>query len=349
MLKFIFQFLCGVFMSQEHLLPSEQKRSFIVKSDDFELTSYGKRPEERSVPELLRLGVINVDKHPNPTSQEIVAYIKRIFDLTKAGHSGTLDPAVSGVLPVALEDATKITEALLTAGKEYVCVMHLHAPAKERAVKKVINEFVGEIYQKPPVKSSVKRVLRSRKIYYIDLLEVAGQDVLFLVGCEKGTYIRKLCHDIGLVLGIGAHMKELRRTKSGPFKEDESLSSLTRIFDAYETYKESGDESELRRVVSPMERGLVHLPKIVIRDNAIGAICHGASLAVPGVLKLHDSIVKGDLILLESLKGEAVALARAEMTAAEIISANHGLAARTTRVLMARDVYPKVWKESTKK
>ncbi len=302
-------------MSREHLLPSEQKRSFIVKSDDFEITSYGKRPEERTVPELLRLGVINVDKHPNPTSQEIVAYIKKIFGLTKAGHSGTLDPAVSGVLPVALEDATKITKALLTAGKEYVCIMHLHSEAKASAIKKVMQEFVGEIY----------------------------------VGCEKGTYIRKLCHDIGLVLGTGAHMKELRRTKSGPFKEDETLSSLTRIYDAYATYTESGDETELRKVVLPMERGLIHLPKIIIRDNAIGAICHGASLAIPGVLKLHDSIVKGDLVLLESLKGEAVALAIAELNAAEIVAASHGLAARTTRVLMDRAVYPKVWKESTKR
>ncbi len=349
MLSFIFQFLHGVFMSREHLLPSEQKRSFIVKSDDFEITSYGKRPEERTVPELLRLGVINVDKHPNPTSQEIVAYIKKIFGLTKAGHSGTLDPAVSGVLPVALEDATKITKALLTAGKEYVCIMHLHSEAKASAIKKVMQEFVGEIYQKPPVKSSVKRVLRSRTIYYLDVLEIDGQDVLFLVGCEKGTYIRKLCHDIGLVLGTGAHMKELRRTKSGPFKEDETLSSLTRIYDAYATYTESGDETELRKVVLPMERGLIHLPKIIIRDNAIGAICHGASLAIPGVLKLHDSIVKGDLVLLESLKGEAVALAIAELNAAEIVAASHGLAARTTRVLMDRAVYPKVWKESTKR
>ncbi|NHJ49916.1 MAG: RNA-guided pseudouridylation complex pseudouridine synthase subunit Cbf5 [Asgard group archaeon] len=331
--------------TSKNSLPSEKKKKLITKSDDFELTDYGKNPEERTIPELLRLGVINVDKHPNPTSQEIVALIKQIFGLTKAGHSGTLDPAVSGILPVALEDATKITDALLPAGKEYVCIMHLHDPISDVAIQKALKEFTGEIFQKPPVKSSVKRVLRKRIIYYIDLLEITGQDVLFKVGCEKGTYIRKLCHDVGLVLGPGAHMAELRRTKSGPFREDETLSSLTRIFDAYETYKESKEEDELRQVVLPMERGLTHLPKIVIRDNAIGAICHGASLAVPGIVKLHDSIEKDDLILLESLKGEGVALAKATMNHHEILAVNHGIAAKTSRVLMDRDVYPKEWKK----
>ncbi|MBK5112934.1 MAG: RNA-guided pseudouridylation complex pseudouridine synthase subunit Cbf5 [Candidatus Heimdallarchaeota archaeon] len=336
-------------MSIKNILPSERKREFIVKSDDYELTKYGLKPEERQVNELIRLGVINVDKHPNPTSQEIVAYIKRIFNLRKAGHSGTLDPAVTGILPVALEDATKITDALLPAGKEYACIMHLHEKVDDDQIHGVFKEFTGEIFQKPPVKSSVKRILRKRTIYYMDLLEIKDQDVLFIVGCEKGTYIRKLCHDMGLVLGTGAHMKELRRTKSGPFREDETLSSLIRIFDAYEIYKESKDEEELRKVVLPMEEGLTHLPKIVIRDNSIGAICHGASLAVPGVLKIHDIIEKDTLVLLESLKGEAVALANATMSYREILSTNNGIAAKTSRVLMDRDVYPKIWKESAKK
>jgi len=335
--------------SPKNRLPSEKKRKLLTKSDDFEVTEYGQKPDERSIHELIRLGVINVDKQPNPTSQEIVAYIKRIFEIKKAGHSGTLDPAVTGILPIALQDATKITDALLPAGKEYVCIMHLHDQVSDQGIYNVFKMFTAQLYQKPPVKSSVKRVLRKRTVYYMTLLEIDDQDVLFKVGCEKGTYIRKLCHDMGLVLGTGAHMKQLRRTKSGPFREDETLSSLTRIYDAYAFYKESGDEEELRKVVLPMERGLTHLPKIIIRDNAIGAICHGASLAVPGVLKVHDIIRPNDLILLESVKGEAVALAIAKMDAKAILEANHGIAARTSRVLMDRDVYPKVWKESEKK
>lgn len=336
-------------MSKNRILPSEKAREFIIKSDDFEVSKFGGNPEERDIKELIRLGVINVDKHPNPTSQEIVTSVKRILNLTKAGHSGTLDPAVSGILPVALEDATKIVEALLPAGKEYVCLMHMHDKVKESDLRVIFKEFETEIYQKPPVKSSVKRVLRKRTIYYIDLLEVEDQDVLFKVGCEKGTYIRKLCHDVGLVVGTGAHMKELRRTKSGPFKEDETLTSLIGLFDAYEAWKETGNEEELRKVILPMERGLTHLPKIIIRDNAISAICHGANLAVPGILKFHDIIEKDMLVLLESVKGEAIALAKATLSSREIVSANHGIAAKTTRVLMDRDVYPKEWKESKKK
>ncbi|NHJ04251.1 MAG: RNA-guided pseudouridylation complex pseudouridine synthase subunit Cbf5 [Candidatus Heimdallarchaeota archaeon] len=336
-------------MSKIRILPSEKAREFIIKSDDFEISKFGGNPEERDIKELIRLGVINIDKHPNPTSQEIVTSVKRILNLTKAGHSGTLDPAVSGILPVALEDATKIVEALLPAGKEYVCLMHMHDKVKESDLRVIFNEFETEIYQKPPVKSSVRRVLRKRTIYYIDLLEVDDQDVLFKVGCEKGTYIRKLCHDVGLVIGTGAHMKELRRTKSGPFKEDETLTSLIGLFDAYEIWKETGNEEELRKVILPMERGLTHLPKIIIRDNAISAICHGANLAVPGILKFHDIIEKDMLVLLESVKGEAVALAKAILSSREIVSADHGIAAKTTRVLMDRDVYPKEWKESKKK
>ncbi|HUU76871.1 MAG TPA: RNA-guided pseudouridylation complex pseudouridine synthase subunit Cbf5 [candidate division Zixibacteria bacterium] len=336
-------------MPKNRILPSEKAREFIIKSDDFEVSKYGGNPEERDIKELIRLGVINIDKHPNPTSQEIVTSVKRILNLTKAGHSGTLDPAVSGILPVALEDATKIVEALLPAGKEYVCLMHMHNKVKESDLRVIFKEFETEIYQKPPVKSSVRRVLRKRTIYYIDLLEVEDQDVLFIVGCEKGTYIRKLCHDVGLVIGTGAHMKELRRTKSGPFKEDETLTSLIGLFDAYEVWKETGNEEELRKVILPMERGLTHLPKIIIRDNAISAICHGANLAVPGILKFHDIIEKDMLVLLESVKGEAIALAKATLSSREIVSADHGIAAKTTRVLMDRDVYPKEWKESKKK
>lgn len=336
-------------MTTKNILPSERTRNLIVKSDDFEITNYGQKPEDRSIKDLIRYGVINIDKQPNPTSQEIVAYVKRILGLTKAGHSGTLDPAVTGILPVALEDATKITDALLPAGKEYVCIMHLHSHVSNSKIENILKEFTGVIYQKPPVKSSVKRILRKRTIYYIELLEINDKDVLFKVGCEKGTYIRKLCHDMGQVLGIGAHMKELRRTKSGPFREDETLCSLTRLFDAYETYKESKNEEEIRKVILPMEHGLTHLPKIIIRDNAIAAICHGANLAAPGVVKLHDTIDRNSLVLLESLKGEAVALAEATMNYRTILKSNHGIVAKTSRVLMDRNVYPKVWKESKKK
>ena len=154
---------------------------------------------------------------------------------------------MTGVLPIALEEATKTIHVLLGSGKEYVCVMRLHSDVPEDRVKEVLAEFQGKIYQRPPARASVKRRVRVRKVYYIDVLEVDGRDVLFRIGCQAGTYIRKICHDIGEVLGCGAHMQELRRTRSGPFTEDENSVTLHDIVYLYSKWQETGDLKYLRR------------------------------------------------------------------------------------------------------
>ena len=159
--------------------------------------------------------------------------MKRILEVEKAGHSGTLDPKVTGILPVLLGDATRVMDTLLLAGKEYICLMRVHKPQPKKRIIEVCGEFVGPIFQKPPLKSSVVKQLRIRTIYYLDVLEIEEQHVLMRVGCEAGTYIRKLCFDIGLALGTGANMEELRRTKAGPFREDETLVTLHQLKDAY--------------------------------------------------------------------------------------------------------------------
>jgi H/ACA ribonucleoprotein complex subunit 4 len=178
-------------------LPGEEKRELLVKSD-CQPKGYGKDPYSRSIPELLEKGVINLDKPYGPTSHEVTAWAKSILHIELAGHSGTLDPHV---------------RVLLLSGKEYVCVMRLHADVPEALVRAILQEFTGVIYQRPPLVSAVKRQLRKRTVYYIDFLEMRGRDVLFKVGCEAGTYIRKLCHDIGEALGVGAHRFELRWTR----------------------------------------------------------------------------------------------------------------------------------------
>ncbi|MBU4373550.1 MAG: RNA-guided pseudouridylation complex pseudouridine synthase subunit Cbf5, partial [Euryarchaeota archaeon] len=185
---------------------------------------------------------------------------------------------------------------------------------------------------------------RIRTIYYLELLEIEDRGVLFKVGCEAGTYVRKLCHDMGLALGTGAHMQELRRTKSGPFREDETLITLHDLQDAYIGWKENGDEGLLRKVISPMEFGLSHLPRIVIRDNAVDAVCHGAALAAPGVLSVETGIEKGDIVAVFTLKGEAVSFGKAQMKSSEILKAATGIVANTDRVLMEPGTYPKGWK-----
>src|SRR3989304_1768754 len=325
-------------------LPSEKKRETLVKSKDTTDEAFGKRPEVRDIQEYINKGVINLDKPAGPTSHEVTSWVKKILEIKKAGHSGTLDPNVTGLLPIMLGDATNSVDALLTAGKEYVCLMKLHTEMPEKEIKRVIREFTGEIYQKPSIKSAVKRETRIRTIYYLELIEVDGKNILLNVGCEAGTYIRKLCHDMGMALGTGAHMQELRRTKSGPFREDETLVTLHDLKDAFIEWKENNSEKSLRRVIRPMEFGISHLPKIVIRDNAVDAICHGAELAAPGVLTLESGIEKGDLVAIFTLKGEAVSFGQPQMKSIDILKAATGIVATTHRVFMEPGTYPKGWK-----
>lgn len=329
-----------------HLLPSDKKRSIIVKRRAKTDPAFGKPPEQRDLPTHLRLGAINLDKPSGPTSHEVVAWVKRILNVEKAGHSGTLDPKVTGILPVLLGDATRVMDTLLLAGKEYICLMRIHKPRPRKRILEVCNEFVGPIYQKPPLKSSVVKQLRTRQIYYLEVLEIEEQHVLMQVGCEAGTYIRKLCYDIGLALGTGANMEELRRSKAGPFREDETLVTLHQLTDAYVAWKETGDEKELRRVILPVEAALKHLPKLVISDKAVDAICHGAPLAAPGLLSLETDINKGDDVALFTLKGEAVAIARADLSSKEMLASETGIVARTERVIMEPGTYPRTWKLS---
>jgi len=250
---------------------------------------------------------------------------------------------VTGVLPIALEQATRVLQALLLGGKEYVCVMQLHGEVSESLLEEVLSEFVGEIFQRPPLRSSVKRQLRKREIYSLELLEVDGQSVLFRVVCQAGTYIRKLCHDLGEAIGCGAHMRELRRTRTGPFAEDTAC-SLYDLVDAFSFWKEQDDLEPLLRILRPMEDALTLLPKIYIRDSAIDAICHGADLAIPGVLRLEVPLKCEEMAAIFSQKSEAVALGKVLMSSEEILEKDHGLVCKTQRVLMSEGTYPRSWR-----
>lgn len=327
--------------------PWEVKRSRLVKAEEETDSRYGSKTTERSIEDHVKFGIINLDKPAGPSSHEVTAWVKRLLALEHAGHGGTLDPKVTGILPVALAEATKTVQAVLVSGKEYVCVMRLHGATLEDKVRSVLDEFVGTIYQRPPVRSSVKRQIRTRKIYYLDFLEMVDRNVLFQVGCEAGTYIRKLCYDIGEVLGVGAHMQELRRTRAGPFTEQESMVTLHDIAYLQSQWQETKDESTIRKFVQPMEKTLELLPKIYVRDSAVDAICHGANLAAPGVLSLETDIKPSDVVAVLTQKGEGIALSKALMSTEDIMKIDHGLVAKTLRVLMSRGVYPKMWHKGT--
>jgi len=251
---------------------------------------------------------------------------------------------VTGVLPITLEESRKVVQALLYSGKEYVCLMRLHGEATEVGVKEVLREFEDTIYQRPPLRASVKRQLRTRRIYYIDFLEMDWRNILFKVGCEGGTYIRKLCYDLGEVLGCGAHMQELRRTRAGPFTENSDIVTLHDVAYWFMEWQQQKDEKILRKFIKPMESALWLVPKIYIRDSAVDAVCHGANLTAPGVLSIGTGINSGSMVAVLTLKGEAVALAKASASTEEILKMEHGVVAKTDRVLMLRGTYPKCWR-----
>jgi len=246
---------------------------------------------------------------------------------------------VTGVLPIALDKATRIVEVLLKAGKEYVALMHLHALVDEKKIQEAVNgEFLGKIQQLPPIRSAVKRQLRQREIYYLQILEVEGQDVLFKVGCEAGTYIRKLIHDLGLKLGCGAHMVQLVRTKAGPFT-DKNWKSLHDLKDAYEFWKE-GNEEEIRKVILPMEKAVEHLPKIWVMDNCVDTLCHGADLSVPGVAKYHE-FNRDETLAIMTLKDELISLGIALEHSNSIRKKERGKIVKNHKVFMERKIYPR--------
>lgn len=221
--------------------------------------------------------------------------------------------------------------------------MQVHADVPEQTLRQVLGEFEGEIYQKPPMRSSVKREPRKRTIYRLNVHEVDSRTVLFTCSCQAGTYIRKLCSDIGEVLGCGAHMRELRRTRAGPLTEESGIVTLHEL-SAAQSELEAGNEAPMRAIIKPMEIALNSIPHIVIRDSAVDAVCHGADLAIPGIVKLDSAIERNRPVALFTLKGEAVVIGRALMTSREMLDQEKGVAVKTERVLIDRGTYPAMWK-----
>jgi H/ACA ribonucleoprotein complex subunit 4 len=327
-------------------LPFEKvKRELVVKKKSTTDPKFGCNPEERSVEELLNYGIINVDKVSGPTSHQVSAYVQQILGIKKSGHSGTLDPKVTGVLPTAIGRATRIVQLLLTAGKEYVAVMHLHKEVEEEKIIEACNQFIGKIKQLPPVRSAIKRQVRERSVYYLEILEIHGQEVLFKMGCQAGTYVRKICHDLGKSLGCGAHMAALRRTKAGCFTE-EGLVTLHDLKDALWFYKNEKNEKYIRHVIKPVEEAINHIAKVYVLDSAVETICHGSDVKIPGISKFETEIDEGDIVAVLTLKGELVAYGNAKMTSKDIFKQDKGIVVKVEKVFMLEGTYPKIEKKT---
>ena len=322
----------------------KQLENLVEIDQDFTDDAYGTYYDKRSIEQLLNYGIILLDKPPGPTSHETVAWTKRILKLPKIGHSGTLDPQVSGVLPLGLGEATKALGILLLGPKEYHALGRIHSlPSKEK-LNEIIEMFRGEIFQKPPQRSAVVRQTRSRHIYEFEVLEQKERLLLTRVLCESGTYIRKLYYDIGEILGPGATMIELRRTRVDQFRETDGLVTMHELANAFAIWDETKDASRLMGMIKPVEYAFSELKSVVIRDSAVDAMCHGAQLAIPGILKISPNLKSGDIVGVYTQKGEAVALATATMSDEEIRDATKGYAFETKRIIMAPNTYPKKWR-----
>lgn len=305
--------------------------------------AYGHFPDKRPLDLLMDTGLVILDKPSGPTSHQVVSWIKGILEIEKAGHHGTLDPNTTGVLPVALGNAVRMLDLTLEEGKEYAALMHLHREVKNDQLNTILSDFTGRIYQMVPVRSAVKRGLRERTIKYMKVMDQDKDDVLLLIGCESGTYIRTLIHDMGEVLGVGANMTELRRTRSGSLKYEETV-TLHQLKDAFVELKETGSEVALRKAIVPAETMLREFPRVLIKDSSVDAICHGASLGKPGIVGVDRRIREGKMVVISTLKGELVAVGRSLMSFKEIITGGKGISIKVERVIMEPGTYPKAWK-----
>lgn len=320
-----------------------------IINDDVTNNKYGYYPNNRPLDILLDYGILLLDKPSGPTSHELVAWTKRILGITKAGHSGTLDPGTTGLLPIGLGDATKALSILLFGPKEYYAVARIHQQKDIHQIDNLLKEFTGEIYQRPPQRSSVKRATRVRRIYEIQRLEGADNIILLRVLCEAGTYIRKLIYDIGEVLGTGATMFELRRTRVSLFSEAaDKLVRLHDLVDAIETYKETKEEQKIRSIVKPIELALEGVVSVAVKDSAVDALCHGAQVAIPGIVAIDKNLKKGSVVGIYTLKGEIIALGEANMNSEEIKQNDKGIAFNIKRLIMKPDTYPRCWKTTKK-
>lgn len=320
-----------------------------IINDDVTNNKYGHFPNNRPLDVLLDNGIILLDKPSGPTSHELVAWTKRILGITKAGHSGTLDPGTTGLLPIGLGDATKALSVLLLGPKEYYAIARIHQQKDLDQIDNVLGEFTGEIYQRPPQRSSVKRSTRVRRIYEIQRLESVENILLLRVLCEAGTYIRKLVYDIGEVLGTGATMFELRRTRVSVFSEGvDKLVRLHDLVDAIETYKETKEEEKIRSIIKPIEFSLEGVACVAVKDSAVDALCHGAQVAIPGIVAIDKDLRKGNLVGIYTLKGEIIALGEANMNSEEIRQNDKGIAFTIKRLIMKPDTYPRGWKTNKK-
>lgn len=305
---------------------------------------FGSVPSDRSLDELLSSGILLVKKPRGPTSHQLTAWIRNILGITKIGHGGTLDPMATGLLTILCGRATRLTDIILKGDKRYISIIRFGRDIDSIELEELLNSLVGEIYNVPPKESAVKVQVRTRTITSLSLLDFDSSSRIAAVeiSCVAGTYIRTLTRDIGLLLDTSCEMLELHRDKTSIF--DESMAcDMHQLADAIFLWKEHNDERSLRKLLTPVETILTKIPSIMIKDGAVAAMTHGAPLARPGVVNASSGISSGSLVVISSMKGEAVAVANTSVDIDEVLNMTKGQVAVAKSVLMPTGIYPQNW------
>jgi H/ACA ribonucleoprotein complex subunit 4 len=282
-----------------------------------------------------------LDKPRGPTSHQVTAWARDLLGVGTAGHAGTLDPNVSGLLWVGVGPALKLLPLLLEFPKRYVGVVRLHGPVAARELERVLSEFVGPIFQTPPVRSAVRRLRRIRTIHRLSLLEQRGDRLLIDVIGDSGTYVRTLAVDIGEALGVDAHLEELRRTGTGPFTEAQSV-TLSTLADAIHAARGGGPDA-LLALLHPIEEVTREFPSVVVKDSAASAIAHGSDLAAGGIVATPRPFDKGRRVVLLSRSGALLATGTALVDRDEITRRRTGWVVDAERVFVDPARYPPTW------
>ncbi|VVB81999.1 putative tRNA pseudouridine synthase B [uncultured archaeon] len=250
--------------------------------------------DKKTTDELLEFGIINFDKPEDCTSFDVVDFVRKKLGLRKTSHFGTLDPMVTGVLPIALNRGVKLSGFFIGEDKEYEGVMRIHEDVSLEEINKVIKEkFLGKIIQLPPVKSRVKRQEREREIKKFELLRKEGKNVFFRVECQGGTYIRKLIHDLGEEMNIGAHMAGLRRIRAGIFKVEKSITKENFEIAVEEYF--NGNDKKLREMIIPAEIVSEVYPIVKVKKEYVEKIFHGAPIDCKFLIK-KEEFEKGKIV-----------------------------------------------------
>lgn len=246
-------------------------------------------------------GVVNIFKPRGITSHDVVKKMRKVLGIKKIGHTGTLDPNASGVLPLCIGKGTRISEYLLDLDKDYIgeltlgmatdtqdmegkVISYSNKEVNESDIYSAFNRFIGEIYQVPPMYSAIKhegkklyelaregkeveRPSRKVKIYDLKIHQIIGnKKVIFYVRCSRGTYIRTLCNDIGEILGTYGYMSYLIRVRVGNFDIKDSYSI---------EYIENLSKGDLKEIICPLDKSLIHLDSIDMENKFYGNLVNG--------------------------------------------------------------------------